>query len=553
MSFGFRWFVLAVEYRQMMRKWAGHRGVAGTLLAAGLFWGWAGWGGAEKREAREAAADALFSSGVVLRVELEIPRASLASLRNGGRKYVPAILREGGQAFKVLLHVKGGAGSYRSIDDKPGLTVKLEEGPSDVSFHGLKKFHLNNSVQDGSFLSEWLCSGLFRSAGVPAGRTAHALVTLNGRQLGLYVVVENVNRDFLRRYFRNTQGNVYGQSPNADVTEALEKVGGRDVAQYQDLRALASAARERDLARLRERLPQVLDLERFVSFVAVETLLDHWDGYTFNVKNYLVYHDLDTGRMVFIPHDMDQVLRDSNRPIVPRPVGIVSAAILRIPEVRQRYLARFREITTNFFVPAVLNAQIDARLAQLLPVLEAYDPNLVVAVYDNANDLKSRIIRRARVLQLMTGTQAAGTLRFVGQSARPQNWRVANELGDARFARTRDEQGKFTLWIAATGRTCSSWRAKVRLEAGRYAFEGLARTLGVRPIRDDKGEGVGLRISGSQQPRQNQLSGDSPWRKLVYEFEVGAPDEEVELVCELRATQGQVWFDLESLRLVRLQ
>ena len=81
----------------------------------------------------------------------------------------------------------------------------------------------------------------------------------------------------------------------------------------------------------------------------------------------------------------------------------------------------------------------------------------------------------------------------------------------------------------------------------------MARATGVVPTKDEKkGEGAGLRISGSQQARANKLSGDAPWQKLVYEFQTLTPADEVELVCELRATEGEVCFDLESLQLIRL-
>jgi len=62
-----------------------------------------------------------------------------------------------------------------------------------------------------------------------------------------------------------------------------------------------------------------------------------------------------------------------------------------------------------------------------------------------------------------------------------------------------------------------------------------------------------LRISGITQPRANKLTGDSPWKKLEFEFEVAPPLNSVELVCELRATEGEVWFDADSLVLVRLK
>ncbi len=382
----------------MQTKWKQKPRIIATLLGVlgiAITCVWAG-----RKDNEQAAADALFESGQVLRLRVEIPKASLTSLRNDGRKYEPAVLREGDKSYPVLVHLKGGAGSWRPFDDKPGLTVKLTQDATN-SFHGLKKFHLNNSVQDESYLSEWLCSGLFRAAGVPAARAAHAIVEITGHRPDFYVIVENVNRDFLARYFKNTKGNVYSQSPNADVNQNLDRVGGQDVSQHEDLRALASAARENDIARLRERLPKVLDVERFISFMAMETMLDHWDGYTFNMKNYFVYHDLDTGRMVFIPHDMDQVVREWDRPVVPETGSLVSRAVLRVPEIRQRYLARFADLRTNVFVAPTMAAKVDARLAQLQPVLKAFDAGLASQVSNGAKQLKWRIGRRAKALEQM--------------------------------------------------------------------------------------------------------------------------------------------------------
>jgi hypothetical protein len=43
------------------------------------------------------------------------------------------------------------------------------------------------------------------------------------------------------------------------------------------------------------------------------------------------------------------------------------------------------------------------------------------------------------------------------------------------------------------------------------------------------------------------------WRSAAVEFEVGSDRETSELVCEFRASGGEVWFDLGSLHLVKLR
>jgi hypothetical protein len=134
-----------------------------AILAATILFDTAAMVRPGKATAREdpAAADALFTNGVVHLLKIEIPNAGMRSLRRDARTYVKATVREDGTVYtNVMIRLKGGAGSFRPLDDKPGFTLKLDE--ASTSFHGLNKIHLNNSVQDPTYLSEWLCSEMRR-------------------------------------------------------------------------------------------------------------------------------------------------------------------------------------------------------------------------------------------------------------------------------------------------------------------------------------------------------------------------------------------------------
>ncbi len=504
------------------------------------------------RHQNQAAADALFTNGGLPVLKIEIARDGINSLGRNGRVYVPATLREGPLVLaNVMVRLKGGAGSFRSLDEKPGLTLKLDESPA--TFHGLKKFHLNNCVQDDTYLSEWSCSEIFRRAGVPAARVAHAVVELNGRRLGLYIILESVDHDFLSRYFKSSHGNVYSLGPNADINQELERIGGHEETVGRDLKALAAAAAESDRERLPNRLAQVLDVPRFLSFMAVEVMLDDWDGYTANIKNYFVYHDLDTGRMIFMPHDMDQMLRDPDAPIIPRePHGLVARAILRSPQTRLCYRARFEEVFTNIFESTALNQRIDQQVTRLLPALRQYDPGLAGRFANNAQNLKNRINRRAKALAMQLRMPDPGRIDFVNNVLAVKDWRVANSSPNTKQERLSDASGKACLWIGASGPTTASWRARVLLDPGQYVFEGRACSSRIEPLRgDDRGQGAGLRISGSSRNASNELVGDASWQRLAFEFEVTNDHPDVELICELRARKGEVWFEEQSLRLLR--
>src|SRR5262245_40524609 len=93
--------------------------------------------------------DALYDDGKVLTLNVELGTKELESLRREHRKYVTATLKEGDKAVykDVGVHLKGAAGSFRGIDDKPSLTVNMDKFAEGQRFHSTDKFHLNNSLQ----------------------------------------------------------------------------------------------------------------------------------------------------------------------------------------------------------------------------------------------------------------------------------------------------------------------------------------------------------------------------------------------------------------------
>jgi hypothetical protein len=90
------------------------------------------------------------------------------------------------------------------------------------------------------------------------------------------------------------------------------------------------------------------------------------------------------------------------------------------------------------------------------------------------------------------------------------------------------------------------------LEPGRYRFEAEVRTQDVAPLNFGRSQGAGLRVSSAPLLKPHRRTGTTPWSRVAIDFAVTKALDEVELICELRASQGEAWFALESLRLVRV-
>src|SRR5687767_13213041 len=152
----------------------------------------------------------IFAAGYVGRLTINIPEAGMSTLRRTPRGYVTGTVKEGARTYtNVAVHLKGRVGSSRPIDQNPALTLNFGKFAEGQTFHGFKKIHLNNSVQDATYLHEKISRDMFLAAGVPAPRAAHAVVQLNGSRPRLCVLVEGANKQFLKRYFASSKGNLY--------------------------------------------------------------------------------------------------------------------------------------------------------------------------------------------------------------------------------------------------------------------------------------------------------------------------------------------------------
>ncbi|MBI2948095.1 MAG: CotH kinase family protein [Verrucomicrobia bacterium] len=504
------------------------------------------------------------------RIQIEMAPKDVATLRqyhwNGWRGArqervdVPATVREGGQVYtNVALHLKGAAGSFRPFDDKPALTLNFSKNAPGQQFHGYTKISLNNSVQDPSYLAEAISRELFLAAGVPVPQADHATVIINNRDLGLYVLTEGFGKTFLKRHFKNVKGNLYDGGFVQDITGDLDTNSGDNPNDRRDLQRLMEAASDRgqNPTNRWQRLSQVLDMDRFISFVAMEIMTCHWDGYTRNRNNYRVFHDLGTDRIVFMPHGLDQMFgwaRSSpNDPIDPQSIGVqgfVAQRVLATAEGRRLYWERVAALRTNVFLEDKIISRVRELARRIRPTLAAYES---ASQFDWAVDnLCQRISQRARSISEQLDVPKAAPqepIRFdANGAARLSGWtrRVTSQPGGAFQFGKGDVGGTTSLGITVgRGGGSASWRTRVLLPAGRYRFEGRARTSGVGNTG-----GICLRISGEQRPDIWRPS-DQGWMALRYEIVVREPEREVELLCELKAARGEAWFDEGSLRLIR--
>jgi len=227
--------------------------------------------------------------------------------------YVRASFTYEGEVYDCVgVRLKGCVGSFRSLDRKAGFKIKFNFEECDVEqrFHGLRGLTLNNGVQDSTALHQTLGYEYFRAAGVPAPRANSANLTVNGELWGLYANVESYNVDFIEQWFDDSTGDLYeqgcgdlwdGAEDCYDLETNEDAPEGRD-----DLEEMIDFLNYEPDGTWYTNIRQYVDYDQFLTFSAIESILNHWDGYTYAPNNFRIYHDPTTDLFTFIPSGIDQ-------------------------------------------------------------------------------------------------------------------------------------------------------------------------------------------------------------------------------------------------------
>ncbi len=191
----------------------------------------------------------------------------------------------------------------------------------DQRFYGFKQLSFASNYRDDSVLREKITADLFREAGVPSAQTAYYAVNIDYGEgpiyFGLYTAVEVVDDTLIETQFSDDNGNVY-KPEGAGATFAagsfsegsFDKETNQDEDDYSDILSLFNILHDQtrisDPESWRENLEVVFDLNTFLNWLAVNTVIQNWDTYGVMQHNYYLYNNPDTSQLVWIPWDNNE-------------------------------------------------------------------------------------------------------------------------------------------------------------------------------------------------------------------------------------------------------
>ncbi|MBK6621043.1 MAG: CotH kinase family protein [Saprospirales bacterium] len=199
----------------------------------------------------------VFKDDVIPRIDILIPPDSLDIMLESGNEqsnyhWHGTFLFDNGTMKDTVENIgfrlRGNTSRYA---DKKSFKVSFNTYETGRQWEGLEKLNLNGEHNDPTVARSKICWDLLRSMKVPASRSNHVDLYINGDFYGLYINVEHVDDEFVQLRFGNDEGNLYkctypadlvykGANPNLyketfNGRRAYELTTNEDVDDYSDL------------------------------------------------------------------------------------------------------------------------------------------------------------------------------------------------------------------------------------------------------------------------------------------------------------------------------
>ncbi|MCO4764073.1 MAG: CotH kinase family protein [Myxococcales bacterium] len=290
---------------------------------------------------KHARRHALFQLHKVTTITIELNADARAALRHEPRKYTRGTVRVGDKSLTdVGVRLKGHR-SFRTLGERPSFILDFTRFAPKRRVFGLRKLVLNAMVEDPTFVRETLGYQLFRRAGVPAPRTGYAALRVNGAGAQLYLLVEPVDKFFLKRGYKSAKGNLYegeyGCDLHADDVWGFDLDAGKDTSR-SDLKALV-ARMPGGVTVVFGDGPGAMDRDRTLAFLAMSVVVGDFDGYEHH-HNYYLYHQPKKDRWALMPWGLDRIFFQALTPFSSE--GLLARMCFRDLSCRLAYIKKLQ-------------------------------------------------------------------------------------------------------------------------------------------------------------------------------------------------------------------
>jgi len=241
-------------------------------------------------------------------------------------------------------------------------------------FHDQYALNLNSGWHDPALVREVLAYRVYEACGAPASHSQMVRLNVNGRFYGVYVEVEQPDKEFLKRHqlggaelYKAVARSRHANESDLNNGASFEGVYTKETKKTEGAGELVRFCHE--LSRTTnpaDFFSRSLDTDKYINFLAATALTQNWD--TTCKNHYLAYNGGGSAKWCVIPWDLDRTFGDHwqfgfNEAHVPLLLGTrqypwmgdwnrLEDRFLREPELRQKFLDRLSELLTKEFTTA---------------------------------------------------------------------------------------------------------------------------------------------------------------------------------------------------------
>ncbi len=271
----------------------------------------------------------VFDDSSVPRIDLEMAAEDMEFLLstdnpNDGTHFPATFIFDDGTEKDTLFDVGVRLrGNTSLVSAKKSFKISFNTFVPGREFENLEKMNLNGEHNDPTITRSKVCWDICREMEIPASRSNHIQLYVNGDFFGIYANVEHIDEEFIKRRFPNG-GNLYkclypadldylGSNPDAYKVEnfgrrTYELKTNLEEDDYSDLAQLIHVLNNVPEAQLRCELEKVFNVQGYLKAIALDVLTGNWDGPIYNKNNFYLYNNPETGRFEYIPFDLDNTL-----------------------------------------------------------------------------------------------------------------------------------------------------------------------------------------------------------------------------------------------------
>jgi len=270
-------------------------------------------------------------------------------------------------------------GNTSRSQPKRSFKLKFKEFDGE-KFFGYKKFNLKAENNDPTMVREMLAMQTFRNANVAATRTHHTELYINEEYMGIYLNVEQLDDEFVDARFGNDTGNLYKCTWPANLEDdgqiyddgPYELKTNEDVNDRSILAHFVDVLNNTSDEAFQIEIEKVFNVQPYIRYLAVEALIGHWDGYSYNKNNFYLYENPDNGLIEFMPYDTDNTFginwlgddKDwATRDVLDWPTHgedrPLTKRILAVATYNRQYVRELTNLLATYFTEDALYPQFD--------------------------------------------------------------------------------------------------------------------------------------------------------------------------------------------------